>query len=110
MSLYILIYYNITIYVCVQHFYDLSTLVCCWFTVCIGRIIYKFLNVCLFDNMAVAVSGKVDRSVSGLTTPIAWMLSVTSAIDRPKSVPQLPYNQSNVHFYFQYLNLQQISK
>ena len=44
-----LIYYNITIYICVPHFYDLSALVGCWSSVSIGRIIknnfnFKFLN------------------------------------------------------------------
>ena len=57
-----LIYYYITIYVCVPNFYDLSALVGCWSSVSIRRIIYKFLNVCTFDYMAVAVSGKVERS------------------------------------------------
>ena len=52
---------NITIYVRVSHFYDLSALVGCWSSVSIKRIIYKFLNVfCVFT--AVAVSGKVERS------------------------------------------------
>ena len=35
------------------------------------QIIYKFLNVCPFDNTAVAGGG-----VNRLTTPIEWMLSV----------------------------------
>ena len=34
------------------------------------RIIYKFLNVFPFDYTAVAVSGKVERSQTGLTTPV----------------------------------------
>ena len=57
-----LIYYYIYIYVCVPYFYDLSALVGCWYSVSIRRIIYKFLNVCPFDNTTVAVSGKVERS------------------------------------------------
>ena len=57
-----LIYFYITIYVCVPHFYDLSALVRCWSSVSIRRIIYKFLNVCPFYCTAVAVSGKVERS------------------------------------------------
>ena len=57
-----LIHYYITIYVCVPHFYDISTLVGCWSSVSIRRIIYKFVNVCPFDNTAVAISGKVKRS------------------------------------------------
>ena len=55
----ILTYLYITIHVCVLHFDDLSTLVGCWSSVYLRRIIYKFLNVCPFDNMAFAVSGKV---------------------------------------------------
>ena len=48
--------YYIAKYVCVPHFYYLSALV--------GISLYKednlhFLNVCLFDNTAVVVSGKV---------------------------------------------------
>ena len=58
----VLIYFYITIYVCVPHFYDLSVLVGCWSSVSIRRIIYKCLNVCPFDYTAVAVSGKVERS------------------------------------------------
>ena len=56
------IYFYITIYVCVSHFYYLSALVGCWSSVSIMRIIYKFLKVCPFDCTAVAVSGKVERS------------------------------------------------
>ena len=54
--------------------------------------------MCPFDYMDVAVSGKVGRPLTGLTTPIAWMLSVISAIDRPKSVPQTAV-LSKVHFF-----------
>ena len=57
-----LIYFYITIYVYVPHFYDLSALVGCWSSVSLRRIIYNFLNVCAFDYTAVAVSGKVERS------------------------------------------------
>ena len=64
-----------------------------WSSVSIRRIINTFLNVCPFDYTAVAVSGKVEHSLTGLTTPIAWMLSVTFAIDRPKSVLKLSYNR-----------------
>ena len=69
-----LIYFYITIYVCVPHFYDLSAFVGCWSSVSIRRIIYKFLNVRPFDCTAVAVSGKVERSLTGLTTPVGWLL------------------------------------
>ena len=67
-------YYCITIYVCVPHFNDLSALVGCWSSVSIRRIIYKFLNVCHFDYTPVAVSGKVEPSKTGLTTPVGWLL------------------------------------
>ena len=50
-------YTSITIHICVPHFYDPSTLVGCWSSVYIRRIIYKCLNVCHFDYTAVAVSG-----------------------------------------------------
>ena len=63
--------------------------------------------MCPFDDTAVAVSGKVGRSLTGLITPIAWKFSVTSAIDRPKSVPQLPCNEMYISF-FQYVNFQHI--
>ena len=55
-----LIYFDITIHVCVPHFYDLSILVGCWSSVYIRRITYKFLNVCPFDYTAFVVSGKVE--------------------------------------------------
>ena len=55
-----LIYYYITSYVCVQHFYDLSALFGCWSSVSIRRIIYNFfLDMCPFDNTAVAVRGRL---------------------------------------------------
>ena len=57
------------------------------------RIIYKCLNVYPFEYTDFEVSGKVGYPSTGLTTPITWMVSVTSAIDRPKSMPQLPHNQ-----------------
>ena len=46
-----LIYFYVTIYVCVPHFYDLSVLVGCCSSVSIRGIIYKFLNVCPFDRL-----------------------------------------------------------
>ena len=64
-------------------FYDLSSLVCCWSSVYIRRIIYKFLNVCPFDYMAFEVSEKVGYPLTGLTTPLGCLVSPT---DRPKSV------------------------
>ena len=41
----------------------------------------QFFNVCPFDYTVVAVSGKVECSLTGLTTPITKMMSVTSAIE-----------------------------
>ena len=61
-----------------------------------------------FDNTVDAVSGKVERSLTGLTTPIALMLPITSAIDRRKSVPQLQFNR--MYIFSPYLNFQHISK
>ena len=63
---------------------DLSALVGCWSSVSIRRIIYEFLNVYPFDYTAVAVSGKVERSWTGLTTPVG--LTAVTSTDRPKSV------------------------
>ena len=64
----------------------------------LGMAVGLFLNVCHFDYTTVAVSRKFERSLTGLATPIAWMLSVTSANDRPKLVPQLPYNRMYITF------------
>ena len=62
----VLIYFWYTIillyYVCVPHFYDISTLVGCWSSVSIRRVIYKFLNVGPFNYTAVAISWKAERS------------------------------------------------
>ena len=69
-----LIYYYITTCVCVTHFFYLSALVGCWSSVSIRSTFYKILNVCPFDYTAVAVSGKVERSKTGLTTPVWWQL------------------------------------
>ena len=44
----------------------------CWFVVNIGRFIYKFLNVCPFDYMAVAGSGKVGP-VNQVNHTIWWL-------------------------------------
>ena len=46
------------LYIFLIHVYCISALVGCWSAVFI-RIIYKFLNVCPFDNTAFAVGGKV---------------------------------------------------
>ena len=48
-------------------FYDLSAWFGYWFVVYIRRFIYSLLNVCPFDNTAVAGSGKVGP-VNRLTT------------------------------------------
>ena len=79
----VLIYFYITIYVCVPHFYDLSVFVGCWSSVSIRRIIYKFLNVCPFDYTAVAVSGKVE--LVNRFNHTSWVTAVTPT-DRPKSI------------------------
>ena len=53
---------NVFYYTCICSgitFKDLSALVDCWSSFSIRRIIYQFFNVCPFDNIAVAVSGKV---------------------------------------------------
>ena len=71
-----LIYFCVAVCVCVSRFCGLSALVGCWSSVSIRRIIYKYLNVCPFDCTAVAVSGKVERSLTGLTTPVGWLLSL----------------------------------
>ena len=55
-------------------FYDLSTLVGCWSSVYIRRIIYTFLNVCPVDYTAFAVSGKVGYPLTGLITPVGLLL------------------------------------
>ena len=47
--------------------------------------IFKYVS--LLFHVAFAVSGKVGYPWTGLTIPIVWMLSVITAIDRPKSVP-----------------------
>ena len=53
-------YTFILLYMFVYHIvYDLSTLVGCWSSVYIRRIIYKLLNVCPFDYTAFVVSWKV---------------------------------------------------
>ena len=83
----LLIYYYITINVCVSHLYNISALVGSWSSVSIRRIIYKFLNVCPFDYTAFAVSGKVERSETGLTTPVGWLLL------RPLTVPKSVSNR-----------------
>ena len=62
---------------------DLSALVDCGSSVSIRRNIYKCFNVGPFDYTAVAVSRKVERSNTGLTTPAGNTVIPT---DRPKSV------------------------
>ena len=52
--------------------YDLSAWCGCWFVVYIRKFIYKFVNVCPFDNTAVAGNGKV-RPVNRLTIPVGWL-------------------------------------
>ena len=71
---YILIYYYITIYACVPHFYYLSALIDCWSSALVSRIIYKCLNVCPFGYTDVAIGGKAELSETGLTKPVGWLL------------------------------------
>ena len=78
-----MIYYFITLYVCVPHLYDLSALVGCWSSVSIGRIIYILFNVCPFDYMAVVVIGIDERSVNRFNQT---SVAVYTPTDRPKSV------------------------
>ena len=86
MSLYIFLLYMYYIhhlcFTCID-FYDLSAWGGCWFVVYIRRFIYKFLNVCPFDYMAVVVSGKV-RPVNQVTYT-SWV-ALVSPTDRPMSV------------------------
>ena len=61
MSLNIFMIYNAYYLFCFWiDFYDLSAWCSCWFVVCIRGFIYKFLNVCPFDNTVVVGSGKVS--------------------------------------------------
>ena len=86
MSLYTYIFLLYSIYhLCFTYidFYDLSAWGGCWFVVYIRRFIYKFLNVCLFDNTAVAGSWKVGPVNQYNHT--SWVAVVTLT-DRPKSV------------------------
>ena len=73
-----LIYYYITMHVCLPHYYDLSTLVGCWSSVYIR--IFKCVSFWLHG-----FCGKMEfrYSLSGLTTPVGWLVTPT---DRPKSV------------------------
>ena len=64
-------------------FYDISAWGGCWFVVYIRRFIYKFLNVCPFDYMAVAGSGTVGPV--NQVNHTSWVAVVTPT-DRPKSV------------------------
>ena len=59
-----LMYWYITIHVCVPHFYDLPTLVGCWSSVSIRMIMH----------MAFVVSEKVGYPLTGWTTPVGWLL------------------------------------
>ena len=55
-----LIYFYITIYVCVPHFYDLSALIGCWSSVSIRRIIYNILNVCPLITRLLRLVGRLN--------------------------------------------------
>ena len=84
MSLYIFLLYYIyhLCFTCID-FYDLSAWDGCLFVVYIMKFVYKFLNVCPFDYMAVAVSGKVGPVNMVNTT--SWV-TVFTPTDSPKSV------------------------
>ena len=84
MSLYIFLLYYIyhLCFTCID-FYDLSAWGDCWFVVYIRRFICKFLNVCPFDYMAVAGSGKIGPV--NQVNHTSWVAVVTPT-DRPKSV------------------------
>ena len=73
MSLYIFdfLFYHLTC-LC-NNLYGLSTLVGCWSSTFIRRIIYTFLNVCPFEYTAFVVSGKVGIPYTGLITPVGWL-------------------------------------
>ena len=62
LNLFCRVYITIYVSVCVPHFNGLSAMVGCWSSISIRRIIYKLLNMRLFDNTAVVLSGKVKRS------------------------------------------------
>ena len=55
--------------------------------------------MCPFDYTVFTVIGKVGYPLTGLTTPFAWMLSLTTAIDSPKSAPQLLYNRMYISIF-----------
>ena len=57
-----------------NHIFGLSALIGSWSSVSIRRIISKLLNVCPFDYTAVTVSGKVGYPLTGLPTPVGWLL------------------------------------
>ena len=94
MSLYIYLLYHIyhLCFTCID-FYDLSAWSGCWFDVYIRRFIYKFLNVCPFDDTAVAGSGKVGP-VNQVNHTNRMDVVCCHLIDRPQSVPQLPCNRT----------------
>ena len=77
-------------YVCVPHFYDHSALVGCWSS---GPYkdyylqIHLYLNVYPFDYTYAAVNGKVKRTLTGLTTPVLWLLLLQlTVLSRSKSL------------------------
>ena len=67
----------------VYRFFYLSAWVDFLFVVYIRRFIYKFLNVCPFNNTAVAGSGKVGPV--NKVNHTSWM-AVSTPTGRPKSV------------------------
>ena len=65
------------------HSYDLSTLVGCWSSVSVRRIIYKIVYVCPFDYTVFVVRGKVGYPVNRFNHT-CWM-TVDTPNDRLKS-------------------------
>ena len=66
------VFYHLA-YLC-NNFYGLSALVGCRASAVTRRIIYNFFNVCPFHYTAFVVSGKVGIPLTGLTTPVGWLL------------------------------------
>ena len=84
MSLYIFLKYYIyhLCFTCIE-FYNLSAWGGCWFVVYIRRFIYKILNLCPFDEKAVAEGGKVGPVNQVNHTSL---VAVGTPTDHPKSV------------------------
>ena len=72
-------------HVCVLILWPLRfNIVGCWSLAFIGRIIYKFFNVCPFDYTAFAISGKVGIDPVNQFNHTSWV-AIFTPTDRPKS-------------------------